>query len=786
MIGSLVYLTFIRPDIVQVACYCTHYKARPTGKHLKEVKGIFRHLKNTINMGLWYAKDSGFELTDFSDVDHAGCLDTCKSTSEGIQFLGDKLVSWMSKKQDCVIMSMAESEYAALSASCAQFIWIGTRLKDYGFDYNKIPMYYDSQSAIAISYNPVQHSRTKHINVHCQFIKEQEQEIKNVEEQPAERRNRAEKSLQNFRVIHKSSISLKDTSQISSVHAVAPILSTKEPENSLSMGYEHLSINPETESDKVTESNAKSLLPIPSECDVTLEDKRECDELICKNSSTIDVCDNHSEILFDSNNDDLSSDNESFKDIEYEHEATTDTELPSTEDIQPLPVQEPPQNFDIHQIIEECSAEISEKQKMEDTMLDALDFKLLLINLNSQRLDKKEQEVKNVVEQPFERGNRSIQYLQNFRVVHKSSISFKNTSQISSIRAVAHVLSTKEPEHLLSMGYEHLSIIPETESDEVTMSNAENLLPIPSKFKVTLEDKKECDLPISKNSPVCDNHSDIFIKSKIDDDISVYDDFEDVEYVEALLPDPEIVSVEEENVVQQEEEEVDFEDISQFQDIVLYEKLLSITHLICNIESLNDNSTPNRVLNSFNSDNSLLDKFLPEFETFYDHSEETRSGNTTHADNSFPEYDSFCFEIETDKERLINLVKNNIPDDSSNDSLLEEVDLFLSNNLIPPGIENFADDPEGDIRFLEELLINDSNLSHELFDFNFEDKPSIPRPPPEPPDVETDAGEEIPVMMNDKDEDVDYSYSMFVIFDKMFSLLSAKSEDTIFDPGISD
>nr|GFB51481.1 hypothetical protein [Tanacetum cinerariifolium] len=106
-------------------------------------------------------------------------------------------------------------------------------------------------------------------------------------EQPAERRNHAEKSLQNFRVIHKSSISLKDTSQISSVHAVAPILSTKEPENSLSMG----------------------------ECEVTLEDKRECDELICDNSST--VCDNHSEILFDSNNDDFSSDNESFEDIEY-------------------------------------------------------------------------------------------------------------------------------------------------------------------------------------------------------------------------------------------------------------------------------------------------------------------------------------------------------------------------------------------------------------------------------------------------------------------------------------
>nr|GFA19998.1 hypothetical protein [Tanacetum cinerariifolium] len=210
------------------------------------------------------------------------------------------------------------------------------------------------------------------------------------------------------------------------------------------------------------------------------------------------------------------------------------------------------------------------------------------------------------------------------------------------------------------MGYEHLSITLETESDEVTKFNAENLLPIPSECEVTLEDKKECDLPISENSLVCDNHSDIFPDSKIDDDISVYND--------------------------------DFEDISQIQDIVLREKLLSITRLISNIESLNDNSTPNCVLNSFNSFNSLLDNFSPEFKTFCDHSEETRSGNTTHADNSLPEYDLFCFEIESDQERLINLVKNKIPNDSSNDSLLEEVNLFLSNNSIPPGMENVADE----------------------------------------------------------------------------------------------
>ncbi|GJU73351.1 retrovirus-related pol polyprotein from transposon TNT 1-94 [Tanacetum coccineum] len=172
-IGSLMYLTSSRPDIVQAVCYCARYQARPTEKHLKEVKRIFRYLRGTIHMGLWYPKGSGFELTAFSDADHAGCVDTRKSTSGGIQFLGDKLVSWMSKKQDCTAMSSAEAEYVALSASCAQVMWMRTQLQDYGFNYNKIPLYCDSQSAIAISCNPVQHSRTKHIHTRYHFIKEQ-------------------------------------------------------------------------------------------------------------------------------------------------------------------------------------------------------------------------------------------------------------------------------------------------------------------------------------------------------------------------------------------------------------------------------------------------------------------------------------------------------------------------------------------------------------------------------------------------------------------------------------
>nr|GFC91778.1 uncharacterized mitochondrial protein AtMg00810-like [Tanacetum cinerariifolium] len=105
MIGALMYLTSSRPDIVHATCLCARYQAKPTEKYLKEVKRIFRYLRGTVNIGLWYTKDSGFELTGFSDADYARCKDTFKSTFGGAQFLGEKLVSWSSKKQDCMALS---------------------------------------------------------------------------------------------------------------------------------------------------------------------------------------------------------------------------------------------------------------------------------------------------------------------------------------------------------------------------------------------------------------------------------------------------------------------------------------------------------------------------------------------------------------------------------------------------------------------------------------------------------------------------------------------------------
>ncbi|KAJ9552445.1 hypothetical protein OSB04_016490 [Centaurea solstitialis] len=172
MVGSLMYLTASRPDIMFATCVCARYQAKPKESHLAAVKRIFRYLKGTPYYGLWYPKGLGFELQAYSDADYGGCNMDRKSTSGHIQKLGNKLVSWASKKQQCVSTSTAESEYVAAASCCSQVLWMQTQLRDYGFVYKKIPIYCDSKSAIAISANPVQHSKTKHIDIRYHFLKD--------------------------------------------------------------------------------------------------------------------------------------------------------------------------------------------------------------------------------------------------------------------------------------------------------------------------------------------------------------------------------------------------------------------------------------------------------------------------------------------------------------------------------------------------------------------------------------------------------------------------------------
>ncbi|GJX52993.1 hypothetical protein Tco_0281362 [Tanacetum coccineum] len=353
--------------------------------------------------------------------------------------------------------------------------------------------------------------------------------------------------------------------------------------------------------------------------------------------------------------------------------------------------------------------------------------------------------------------------------------------------AITTDLPIEEPENSLIMGDEPLSTIPATESDEVIKSSVENLVPIPSEFEGISDDTS--DVPNCDNN--CVNVESDFVESLINRDTSIVysskidpileefagelahiapippgiveadfdpnddtssddDDFEDIEYV----------SFEEVHDVDQEEKEFDLEDIFQIQDVILREKLLKISRLISNIESLKDNPIP--VVDSDSSDTSLSfsNNSLPEFESFSDHTEETRSGSTTtHANYSLPEYDSFLFEIEPDQEGLISI-------DNSNDPLLEL-----------PEFESFHFDP------------------------------SFPRPPPEPPDVEIlepeinnfdvlnndepfDPGEgENVVFLNDEEDD-SFTFTIrtflpFVTYPEVSPpSCSTGSEDTIFDPGI--
>ncbi|GJV71335.1 hypothetical protein Tco_1491330 [Tanacetum coccineum] len=148
MVGSLMYLTTSRPDLVFAVCMCARYQAKPTKKHFEAIKRVFWYLKGTINMGLWYPKDNAVSLTTYADADHAGCQDSRTCTPGSAQFLGDRLVSWSSKKQRSTAISTTKAEYIAMSGCCAQILWIRSQIKDYGFDFNKIPLYCDNKSAM--------------------------------------------------------------------------------------------------------------------------------------------------------------------------------------------------------------------------------------------------------------------------------------------------------------------------------------------------------------------------------------------------------------------------------------------------------------------------------------------------------------------------------------------------------------------------------------------------------------------------------------------------------------
>jgi hypothetical protein len=174
MIGSLLYITTSRPDIMQAVGMVGRYQYAPKQSHLVAVKMIFKYLKGTMTYGLWYPKNQNFQLTAYSDVDWANCVDERKSTSGGAFFLGDSLVAWLNKKQGSISLSTTEVEYIASATCCTQILWMIQTLADLKVTYtNPIPIHCDKTNAISVSKNPVLHSKTKHIQIKYHFVKEQ-------------------------------------------------------------------------------------------------------------------------------------------------------------------------------------------------------------------------------------------------------------------------------------------------------------------------------------------------------------------------------------------------------------------------------------------------------------------------------------------------------------------------------------------------------------------------------------------------------------------------------------
>jgi hypothetical protein len=151
-------------------CMHARFQADPKEVHHRAMKRIVRYLVYTPKFGLWYPKGSTFDLLGYSDADLAGCKIDRKSTSGTCQFLGRPLVSWASKKQNSVALSTVEAEYIAPGHCCAQLLWMRQTLRDYGYKLSKVPLLCDNESAIRMADNPVEHSRTKHIDIRYHFL----------------------------------------------------------------------------------------------------------------------------------------------------------------------------------------------------------------------------------------------------------------------------------------------------------------------------------------------------------------------------------------------------------------------------------------------------------------------------------------------------------------------------------------------------------------------------------------------------------------------------------------
>lgn len=173
LIGSLMYLTNTRPDIMYVVCFLSRFMAYPKNVHMLAAKRVIRYIKGTSEMGLLYKRSSGEDLLAYTDSDYAGDTDTSRSTSGYVFMMSEAAVAWSSRKQPVVTLSTTEAEYVAASACACQCVWMKMVLDNFGQTRSKsITVLCDNSSSIKLSKNPVFHGRTKHIRVRFHFLRD--------------------------------------------------------------------------------------------------------------------------------------------------------------------------------------------------------------------------------------------------------------------------------------------------------------------------------------------------------------------------------------------------------------------------------------------------------------------------------------------------------------------------------------------------------------------------------------------------------------------------------------
>nr|KYP59169.1 Copia protein [Cajanus cajan]KYP59172.1 Copia protein [Cajanus cajan] len=171
MVGSLLYLTTSRPDIMFNVCVYARFQVRPKEVHLQAVKRILRYLKGTTNLGISFYRSQNFSLLGYCDA-YVGDKWERKNTSRGCHFLIRCLVSWTSKRKSTIALSTCEAEYVAVGQCLTQLLWIKHQLEDYDIYESSIPVLCDNTTVISISKSPIFHSRIKHIEIKHHFIRD--------------------------------------------------------------------------------------------------------------------------------------------------------------------------------------------------------------------------------------------------------------------------------------------------------------------------------------------------------------------------------------------------------------------------------------------------------------------------------------------------------------------------------------------------------------------------------------------------------------------------------------